>query len=60
MVETIMDKEIMMQATYEKARIAMVAKHLVKYRVLCTILHFAKTWLDCPLKEGKVRDGKNR
>ena len=54
MVETIMDKETMMQGTYEKARIAMVAKHSVKYGVLCTILHFAKTWLDGTLKEGKV------
>ena len=59
-VETIMDNEIMMQGMYEKARIAMVAKRSVKYGVLCTILHCAKTWLDCTLKEGKVRGGKNR
>ena len=41
-VETIMDKETMMQGMYEKARIAMVAKHSVKYGVLCTILHFPR------------------
>ena len=40
MVETIMDKESMMQGTYEKARIAMVAK---RSGVLCTIQHLAKT-----------------
>ena len=50
----------MMQGTYEKARIAVVAKRSVKYGVLCTILHFAKTWLDCPLKGGMVQGGKNR
>ena len=54
MVETTMDKETIMQGTYEKARVAMVVKHSVKYGVLCTIRHFAKTWLDCPLKERKV------
>ena len=43
MVETIMDKETMMQGMYEKARIAMVAKFSVKYGVLYTILHCAKT-----------------
>ena len=50
----------MMQGMYEKARIAMVAKCTVKCGVLCTILHFAKTLLYCPLKEGKVQGGKNR
>ena len=54
MVETIMDKETKMQGTYEKARITMVAKHSLKYGVLCTILYFSKTWLDCPLKERKL------
>ena len=57
MVETIMDKETMMQGTYEKARIAMIAKCS---GVLCTIQYFAKTWLDGTLKEGKVWGGKNR
>ena len=55
-----MDKETMMQGMYEKTRIVMVAKHSVKYGVLCTILPFAKTWLDGTLKEGKVQGGKNR
>ena len=57
MVETIMDKGMMTQGTYENAK---VAKHAVKYGVLCTVQHFAKTWLDCPLKEGTVQGWQSR
>ena len=51
MVETIMHKETMMQGMYEKARITMIAKCSVKHRVLCTVPHFTKTWLDYALRQ---------
>ena len=35
-VETIMEKGTWMQGTYEKASVAMVAKHVPKYGVFCT------------------------
>ena len=54
-VETIMNKRTAVRGTYEKAK---VAKCSSKYGVLCTVRHYVKTWLDCPLKKGTFEAGR--